>query len=215
MTLNANALPKTGGKKFDPVDIGNYPARVVCIYELGLQSQRPYKGKEKPPRNEVMFTYELVSEFLQDEDGNDMEDKPRWISETFGFYPLTADMAKSTKRYNVLDPKNEHKGDFSKLIETPCTITVVHNKASNGNVYANVSAVTPPMKGMSYPELKNSPKVFDRTNPDMEVWEAMPEWIQKKIKEGLDFKSTTLFEKLTGTPPQERGEEKEDEGSPY
>ena len=217
MTLNANALPKTGGgKKFDPVDAGNYPARVAGILDLGLQPQRPYKGQEKPPRNEIMFTYELVGEFLKDEDGNDMEDKPRWLSETMGFFPLTADMAKSTKRYNALDPKGEGKGDFTKLVRTPCTVTVVHNKAMNGNIYANVSAVTPPMKGMTLPDLKNPPRVLDRSNPDMEVWEALPEWIQNKIKEGLDFKGTKLYEVLSGKPAVEEDKKEEtDDGSPY
>lgn len=217
MTLNANALPKTGGgKKYDPVEAGNYPARVAGILELGMQAQRPYKGQEKPPRNEIMITYELVGEFLKDDDGNDMEDKPRHISETMGFFSLSADMAKSTKRYKALDPNGEFKGDFSKLIGTPCTVTVIHNKAMNGNIYANISAVTPPMKGMTLPDLKNPPRVFDRSNPDMEVWEALPKWIQDKIKEGLDFKGTKLYEVLSGKPAVEEDKKEEtDDGSPY
>src|SRR6187402_3731535 len=121
MALNANK-PQTGGKKFAPqanIEAGVYPARLVQLIDLGLQAQRPYQGKDKAPVQEIMLTYELVDEFMKDEEGKDIEDKPRWVSETLPFHGLFADKAKSTQRYLAFDPKQEYEGDFSKAVGSP------------------------------------------------------------------------------------------------
>jgi hypothetical protein len=107
MALNSKALPKPKGKDFveqPNIDPGVYPARIVQIIDFGLQPQKPYKGEEKKPQYEIGITYELVDVFMIDKDGNEVEDKPRWISETLPFYGLEADRAKSTQRYNAADP---------------------------------------------------------------------------------------------------------------
>jgi len=206
--LNASKLQeekKKDGFKIPALEPSNYPARVVGIIDLGVQPQRPYKEKEKPPINEIMITYELTSEFLLDEEGNELKDKPRHLSETIPFYPLTAELATSTKRYNSLDPKGEFGGDFSKLIGCPCTVTIVNNKnKKTGKIYNNIASVTPPMKGFTIPELKNEPRLFDRSDPDMDVWEKLPDWIQEKIKGGLDYYNTKLATLLSDVPKEEK-----------
>ena len=144
------------------IEPGTCPARLVQIIDLGLQAQRAFQGKEKPPANEIMLTYELVDEFMKDEEGNDIEDKPRWISETLPFFGLFADKAKSTKRYFALDPNNDHDGDFAKLIGIPCNVTVVNNSVGD-KTYDNVAAVTTMRErdAAKCPDLVNPPKVFD------------------------------------------------------
>ena len=100
MTFNANKVA-TGGSKFTPaapVEVGTYPARLVQLIDLGVQPRKPYQGQEKDPIQMIWVTYELTNEFMKDESGNDIEDKPRWISESFPFYNLRADRAKSTAR---------------------------------------------------------------------------------------------------------------------
>src|SRR5574341_1285327 len=101
MALDASKvkLPKSDKAvmKTPPLDPGVYPTRLVQLIDLGLQPQRPYQGKEKPPAHEIMMTYEFVDEFLKDENDEDIEDKPRWYSETLPLYSLEADKAKSTQ----------------------------------------------------------------------------------------------------------------------
>lgn len=191
------------------IEPGTYPARLVQIIDLGLQAQRAFQGKEKPPANEIMLTYELVDEFMKDEAGNDIEDKPRWISETLPFFGLFADKAKSTKRYFALDPNNDHDGDFAKLIGVPCNVTVVNNSVGD-KTYDNVAAVTTMRErdAAKCPDLVNPPKVFDVDAPDMEVFNSLPEWVRDKIKGNLNFKGSAL-EKLVGdAPPPKAKEEK-------
>lgn len=221
MALNASKVPSTGGgkSKQDPIESGNYLARLVQVLDLGLQEQRPYQGKEKPPAHEIMLTYELGTEFIKDEEGNPNEEQPRWISESLPLRPLTQDLAKSTKRVAVFDPIGALSGDFAQMVGSPCTVTVVQNpnKKDPTIIYNNVGNVTPAMKGIPVPDLVNPPKVFDLDEPDLEVFGSLPEWVQEKIKGNLNFNGSLLQRALAGDtskpaasqPPVENDEEDE------
>ena len=196
MTLKTNEAPTSGGKAQEPIDPGTYPSQVVQIIDLGLQPQ-VYLGETKDPKNEIMVTYELADEFMKDEEGNDIEDKPRWVSETFPLHSLNSDKAKSTQRYFALDPNVKHDGDWSKLLETPASLTIVNRagKGKNaGKVYNNVGAVSAmrPRDADRLPKLKNDAKFFTLDDPDVEVFLTFPDWIQDKIKKGLEFKGSQL-----------------------
>jgi hypothetical protein len=191
---------------------GNYPARVVQIIDFGLQPQRPYKGKDKEPVNEIGFTYELVDEFMKDENGEDIKDKPRWISETLPFYGLYADKAKSTQRYNVFDPTGEWEGDFARAITQPVMVNIINNPGNNGKVYDNVASIAAmrPRDAANCPELVNPPRVFDLDNPDVDVFKSFPKCIHDKIKINLNYNGSKL-QKLVGEAPAKDASPKEEE----
>ncbi len=202
MALNAGKLPSkqsTNRVEQPIIDAGVYPARIVQIIDLGLQAQRPFQGQEKAPAPEIMLTYELVDCFMIDEDGNELEDKPRWISETIPLFSITQEKAKSSKRYFAVDPDNVFGGDFSKLLDAPVNVTLVHNK-SGEKTYVNVGGIASMRKkdAEKLPELKNPTKLFDLDDPDMEVFGSLPEWIQEKIKGNLRYNGSILQEKITG-----------------
>ncbi|HKI62863.1 MAG TPA: hypothetical protein VKA31_11270 [Mariprofundaceae bacterium] len=195
MGLNANNVPFTGGGNTPPMDSGTYPARLVQVIDLGLQAQRPYQGQDKPPAREIALTYEFPTVFMQDEDGQDLEDKPRWLTELIPLHNLKSDRARSTKRYKALDPKGEAAGDFAVLVNTPVMVNVVQNPgkgANKGKVYENINEVMPFPKGMTVGELANSPRVFDLDAPDVEVFMALPKFIQEKITSNLEFEGSGL-----------------------
>lgn len=195
------------------LEIGNYFCRVAQVIDLGLQYKDEWDDKagkffqdtSQAPVNKLMVTYEFVTEFMKDEQGNDLEDKPRWFSETLPLYALTNDKANSTKRYMAIDPTKEHGGDWSKLGGAPCTVTVAHKKGGK----AKIGNVAPPMKGMPVPELKNPVKIFDLSEPDLEIFRSLPEWLQEKIKENLEYKGSALEKLLAGgvVEAQEKPEE--------
>lgn len=199
MSLNAKNIKYEGGSKFPrppALDSGTYPSRLVQILSLGLHKQRPFKGEDKPPANELYVTYEILDEFMLDEDGNEDESKPRWISETFPLHSLESDLAKSTKRYYALDPKESFEGDWSQMAGVPCMITIVQNpsKKDDSVIYNNIVSVS----GMrdkdakKAEELKNDPKVFDIDNPDMSVFKSLPKWLQEKMQENLNYGGSAL-----------------------
>jgi hypothetical protein len=197
MSLNAkNYKQESKFKRPDPVEAGTYPARVVQIISLGLQKQNPYKGEAKDPKHMLYVTYEMLDEFLKDEDGNDIEDKPRWLSEDFTMNSLDSDLAKSTKRYLSLDPSMEYEGDWAQLAGAPCMITVIQRPSSKDKekIFNNIASVSTmrPKEAAKAPDLKNPPKVFDIDNPDMEVFFSLPEWLQTRIKENLEYEGSML-----------------------
>jgi hypothetical protein len=202
MALNARNIKRPNPEGFvvqEPLDAGSYPARVVQVLDLGVQPQRPYKGNPKPPCQEVMVTYEFLDEFIKDEDGEDVEDKPRWLSETFPLKGLDVDLATSTKRYNVLDPEEVHEGDFTALIDIACTVNVVNNpgKGENaGKVYNNIAGIAAmrPKDARNAAALVNPPKVLVLDEPDMEVFLSLPDWLQEKIKANLEYVGSALEE---------------------
>lgn len=229
MALNAksagNNENRTIQKNLEP---GNYPARVVQILDLGLQPQRAFKGDPKPPMQEIGLTYELVDEFMKDEDGNDIVDKPRWISEQIPLHNLRADLAKSTKRYNALDPNGVHEGDFSALVDIPCLVTIVNNP-SGDKIYDNVAAVGAmrPKDAANCPPLVNPVAVFDLDAPDMEVFGKLPKWLQEKIQGNLNYQGSPLQKILEGgalkakeekpkaAPKKDRGVPAVDDNPPF
>ncbi len=199
MTFNANKVA-TGGSKFTPaapVEVGTYPARLVQLIDLGVQPRKPYQGQEKDPIQMIWVTYELTNEFMKDESGNDIEDKPRWISESFPFYNLKADRAKSTARYMALDPQVEKGGNWDQLLGCPVSVSVVHNQ-SGDRTFANIGNTAPVMKGMPVDELKNETVVFSLDEPDLEVFNALPEFLQEKIKGNINYQGSALATLLGG-----------------
>jgi hypothetical protein len=199
--FNAKTLPSQAqGKRPDPLEEGSYPARLVQIILLGTQTPAPFKGEQKPPRLTIRATYELLDEFMKDEEGNDLPDRPRWISEEFPFMSLRADLAKSTKRYYALDPEDKSDGDWSKLLTAPCIVTITKSQGKDGNIYNNVSAVSAmrPKEAAKAPELVNPTLIWDFYSPDIEVFKAFPEWLQTKIKEAVDFDGSDLQSALEG-----------------
>lgn len=214
MALNASEVKgnSNNNRVEQPIlDAGTYPARVVQIVDLGLQAQRPYQGKEKPPANEIMLTYELSDEFMVDEDGKELPDKPRWVSEIIPLHSLKAEGAKSTKRYLALDPKQDFGGDFSQCAGIPTNVTLVNNQVGEKN-YTNVVGITAmrAKDAQKAPELINPSKVFDLDKPDMTVFGSLPEWVQDKIKKNLNFQGSPLQQLLGGKAPEEKKQPKEE-----
>lgn len=209
MALNASTVKSSSQNRVEQpvIEIGNYPARIVQILDLGLQPQRPYQGEDKPPAHEIMLTYELVDCFMVDEKGVEIEDKPRWISETFPLRSIKADNAKSTKRYKAADPTNQFNGDFAALANTPVTVNIVHGvvNKNTGKPYENVGNIAPmrARDAANCPPLKNPAKVFDLDNPDITVFGSLPEWLQDKIKGNLNFSNSKLEALIKGDPKKE------------
>lgn len=217
-----------GGSQFlsEVVEPDTYPARVVQVIDMGLQPQAPYKGEEKEPRHTISITYEMVDLFMKDKDGNELPDKPRWFSEKFPLYPLSSERAKSTQRYMAIDPKNKFEGDFSQLVGAPCSVLIGQYRNKKGDMANCVNAVSPIMRGMKLPELQGTPAVFLMDEPDMEVFERLPDWLKEALRTNLEFKGSALEAALNGEAPapqeepveeapQEDPEEDEDDSNPW
>lgn len=198
MALNANKLPSTNNT-YVPVDPGTYPARLVSLVDLGLQAQREFKGEAKPPAREIALTYELVDEFMKDEDGAADPTKPRWITEIHPFHPLSSEKATSTKRYLVFDPNKDADGDWVQQLGKPVNVTIVLNPGKNGRIYENVSAISAmrPKDAEKCEPLVNAIVTFDFDAPNKEVFDKLPKFLKDKLQGSLEYAGSAL-EKLVG-----------------
>jgi hypothetical protein len=199
MALNAKEKAYTSNKKAQPpLDPGTYPARLVQVIDLGVQEQQPFKGEPKPPAQEIMTTYEFVDEFVKDDDGNDLEDKPRWLSENFVLHNLDSELAKSSKRYIALDPNIEMDGDWTALVGRPAMVTVANNpgKGKNaGKIFDKIVSTSSvrAKEAAKMPELKNPAKVFDQSDlTTVDIFFTLPKWLQDKIKAGLEWEGSEM-----------------------
>lgn len=189
---------------------GVYPARLVQVIDLGLQPQRAYKGEDKKPAHEVHFTFELCDTFMVDKDGNDIEDKPRWASTSLPLYPLFADRAKSTKLANAIDPDQKLQGNFGEMLGMPLNVEISTDHKGD-KTYVNILGFTKMREkdAAKLEELKNPTKVFDLDEPDLEVFNSLPEWLRKKIQGNLGYQQSPL-QKLLGDAPKEEEKEQEE-----
>lgn len=212
MSLNARKVKNTNsGPKAPLLDEGAYPARLVHIIDLGVQPQE-YQGEVKAPKNEIWTTYELVDEFMPDEDGEDDVERPLWVSESFPLNHLDSDRAKSTKRYYALDPKEEHEGEWPELIGKPVLVTIIKKETKTGE-YNNVGGTSAmrEKEASKLPELVNEPKVFLMSDPDVEVFLSLPQFLQDKVKKGLEYEGSKLEELLANHKGSVGNDEKKEE----
>lgn len=198
--LNAKNLPRnSSGPKYPPVETGTYPARLVQFIVGGIQPQPDFKGEKKNPVLEIRIAWELLDEFLPNEDGEPDLEKPRWIWERMAFYSLHSEKAKSTKRYYALDPTESAGGDWGKLLGTPAMVTLVVNKNKNtGAEYNNVSSVSSmrTKEASKAPDLVNEPLVFDFYDPDLETLKKLPDWMKEYFAQAVDYKGSSLEEMI-------------------
>lgn len=211
MALNARKVKNNSGPKAPAIDEGAYPARLVQVIDLGLQKQE-FAGEVKAPKNDIWITYELVDEFMPDEDGNPDENKPRWFSERLPLNNLDSDLAKSTKRYYALDPNEEEEGDWTQLIGRPVLVTITRKKRDDGDRnYIGGTSAPRPKDAAKYNELVNPPKVFSMEDPDLEVFESLPDFLKDIIKGGLEYEGSKLDQLLSGGKKTTKKEVKKEE----
>lgn len=160
--------------KLPPVEPGVYMAVCVGVIDLGEQ----YNEKFKKYSNDVKLVWELVGETVE----VDGEQKPRQLSRDFSVY-----ISKKAKLRDFLgswNGKNYSDEEFGELdlfdqIGKACQLNVVLNDTGE---YANVNSVIPLPKGMPAPATDTAPIRWDMDQWDDEVFAALPDWVQEKIK---------------------------------
>lgn len=206
MSLNIKDAPKGTMNKNNPIPSkGDQLGVLIQVIGLGLQEGGEWQGEKKPDKVKVRFTYELPEETAE----FDGEEKPLIVSEEF---PLSShEKSTCVARLDALDPNNETDGDLEKLLGRTCLVSIGHREGKGkhqGRTFANITGVAGKNKYM--PEVKredifNPLVTFDPSNPDIEVFEALPEFLQNKINSRLDGGP------ITGAPAQSKKPEPEAE----
>lgn len=183
---NAQPLPKVGAR----------PARLSKVYDIGWHKCE-YDGQPKPDAQMVVLEYDLVDDLYDFGDG---VMRPITISSGW-FFPLKVSYDKTGRKLNdksnlykhttALDPSDSWGGNLKNLLLKPCIITTTLN-TSGDKTYANIAkngvSPVPDMDGFVIKDTPNPGYAFDIDDYTQEEWDALPEFIQNKIKEAINFK---------------------------
>lgn len=179
---------KAEQKAKDAPKAGTYLARLVGIVDLGHQPAFQYDGGVADAAFKLTFTYELPNSKMED-------GRPHWVSEDMknsDFYdPKKGISSTLMKRVYAMDPSGEltrDGKDLIPLIGRPCMVEVGLNK----NGYTKIKNVTGAPEGIPVPDLVNDPIIFSFDEPNIEVFERFPEFVQNKIKSALNLPGSPL-----------------------
>lgn len=165
---------------FQPLPEGQYTARCYQVIDLGTQETQ--RAGESKLQAKIMVTWEVL------DDPKMTDGRPFAISKQY-----TASLDERSYLYKDLVSwrgkaftADELLGfDISDLVGAYCQVQVIHNEY-NGNTYANINTI---MGTKERPEAVNTDVIFDINNPDMEVFDNLPDWIKDKIRNSEEWQS--------------------------
>lgn len=175
-----------GGQPRQLAPPGTHIARCYQVIDLGTH-QTEWKGKPRK-RHEIRISWELPLEkaVFQEDKG----EQPFAVHRSY-----TLSLAEKADLRHDLDnwrgrpfTEQELEGfDVAKILGVACMVTVTHVE-KNGSTYANVTSVTAVPKGYPVPAAINPPVEFSLEDHDEAVFRALPEFLQKIIKESDEWK---------------------------
>lgn len=183
---------KKSERKIPPV--GLHPARLVQIVDLGTQLNETYNKEER----RVRFAWELIGVTFETEDGEEVN---HLISKEYSLKLSRKSHLRKAVEGMLGKPLVEDEVfDFSKLLDVPCQIQVVHNNGTGKNaheVYANVDAVLPAPKDpktgkpIKLDRAQRDLVLFSLEDVDNEVLSSLPDWLQDKIMSSKEYEAYT------------------------
>ena len=160
--------------------------------------------------HKVQITWEIPDERIEITRDGEKLDLPRVISKE---YNLTlgkkSNLRKDLQSWRGRDfTKTELEGfSLKNILKANAVVNILHNEKG----YAYVAAVTPLMKNMAKKEPENPVIGFSIDNDGFDNIPELPEWIETKIKNSLEYgvyedKPTGTFEPETPDPYTEDGD---------
>ena len=88
-------------------------------------------------------------------------------------------------KYTVaMKPEGHTLGGF---INRPVQVNIVHaNRKSGEGKYDKIDSVSPVHPSIDVPELDTEPFWYKWDEPEFEIWEKIPEFIQNQIREAVN-----------------------------
>lgn len=164
------------------MDPGTYIGLCVGIYSIGEQ-ETSYNDKTRYVE-QIVITFEFPGVTIE----IDGEEKPRQLSRTYtASTSERSGLRKLLKTWRGKDfASSDEMADFelTAMLGHSALIQVLQNE----NGYANIESVIPLPAGMPDPSTSTELMSFDVEDWDDKRFEALPEWIQEKIKNSTQWK---------------------------
>lgn len=177
-------IKPVASQDFEIPEPGTYLARCYLMSDIGTHQISSQQFGTKNVR-QVVIAFELLEDELGE--GVKMSDgRPFAISKTYTLSlhknaSLRADL--NSWRGKPLTDDEANDFDLTNLLDKFCTVQVVHN-ISNGKTFANINGIMNTKKTA----LAVNPIVsYSIEEPDAEMFNKLPAWVQKKIQESAEW----------------------------
>jgi len=186
MSLIAKA---NSGTDFEPIPAGMHHGICYGIIDLGTQPGNPalqYKAARK-----VAFLFELPEERIELEREGRKVNLPRGLSSTY-----TLSLGKKSRLRPVLESwrgraftEAELEGfDLKNVLGANALLNLIHT-VKGDKTYANISTISPLMKGTPKKTSENPPVFFslDDCGSKIVLPDSVPDWIKAKIMQSEEY----------------------------
>lgn len=181
--------PASAGGDFEIAPEGVFLARCYKMVDVGTQTETGMYGTKE---NRKIYLY---WELLEDADGGDApkteQGQPFSI---FNSYKLSmhqkANLRKHLDSWRGKKFTEEEAADFdiTKLLDKFCLIQIGHSQSKDGQkTYANVDNI---MHTKKTAKGVNEISSFNVEDPDMDVFNDLPEWLQNKIEDSPEWQDS-------------------------
>lgn len=191
-------------ERIPPLDGGSYMAICIGVIDCGEQYNETFKNYS----DKVLLLFEIQGETVH----VDGKQEPRWLSKEYTASlsekaKLVKDVTSWRARPFTEDEMSEDGSgfDLTSLGGMPCMLTVIVRSGKNGD-YNQIENISPVPKGIPAPTTDQDILIFDIDDRNEAVFDALPEWIQTKIR-----KSTQYAQNPPDQPTDIPEEEKEEE----
>jgi hypothetical protein len=185
MTFNMkdrkDAARRPSGPEIKP---GTYMGRIVGVVLTGKQKQMAWKGEPQKPPKEEFFVMVEFPKLRVEVDG---ESKPKWLSKRFKVIGSGQYGYENSNVFKMLDSLMDDC-DYSTLVDK--TVMCVLGKNSNGGT--SIINISPAPDELDVPALENEVILFDFYDPDLNMYEMLPNWMREVCTEAVDFEGSPL-----------------------
>jgi len=173
-------IAKEKGGDFKLCPQGAHIAICDMVVDLGIQ--KGFYG----PKHKVFLRFEVPGERVEYQKDGKTISGPMTVGLT-----ASPSLSKKATLRALLESwrgreftKEELEGfDLFNILGAACQVVIIHNKAENGNTYANIKSIIPLPKGTPKPAPENPLLKYSPDTPgDLG---KLPDWLQKKIGEAV------------------------------
>lgn len=197
--MGVKVSDKGGGKTFKPVPAGTHAA--VCTAVVGVGPQESSYGlKER-----VYLRFEVPAERVKWTDGDGKEHEGPavvWNKYTASLNSksnLRADL--EGWRGRPFTKEELESFDLDKVLGHGCLLTVIHNTADNGQVYANIQGIAGLVKGMAAPKAEGDLLSFDFDEHTEQQLADLPKWLNEMVGKGKALREQQAAEAEANAVP--------------
>ena len=189
-------IKKTIVNTIPPLEDNSYTAVCTAVIDLGEQYTQFDKQKQGTYKPQCMFIFEIPDERVE----IDGESKPRWISSK----RFTAILSERSSLFQFLTSwgnKDIENIDLTSVLGRGAVLTISQKEKTDGTKYNSIEGIAGLPKGIPAPKPESELLAFDADEPDMEVLEKLPTWIQDIIKKSTQFAENPPMQEVATPEP--------------